>query len=1145
MLHAVQHITKVSRGSMKPLTPLPHQERVADRLQDEPGVIAYHGLGSGKTLSAINAAQKHKLPLLAIVPAALRENMKKEIARAGFTGESRVMSYQEALNRKNDPEFLDFASKSLMAVDECLPGWILVGEHTLETVPVGGKVPSVAEGLAAADAAVTARFARQTDTLVVLLAGSRVCVASHNHRILTQRGFVPAEEIGLDDTVVVGHTVVHEHSAKHTLSGFLSRVQTIVPDASRAAGDVEGVQHRDGCLLAGMPAAAVPEDASGGRRQGSGSLGSGDRALLHLFDACRASVEGAAQKQVDCLETNGTDDVQRRMLACPDGQRVGGVEPAACLGADDHAQPDGQSGHAAKDENHPSRDEMGTSATGRERDWPVRTTAATACRAGAADARLGDGDDRANRPGMPGERASDAFQGGRRESPASPGDRGGRNVTPGAVPEVSGHPEDRIFTHCRVDCVAVLQRGRDAGFEALCPGGVVYDLEVDGHGCYVAGGVVVHNSHRTVGTTEEAARRKIHDIPAMRKLLMTATPIRNRPEEVIPLVNAIQPGSLPKDPAQFRKQFIDSHETPVGFFGRLTGAKPGRTETPKNLPEFAKAVQGKVDFYGAADRSDFPSASESIVDVPMSDKQQAAYNMVMGKYPMIAYKIRHGLPPGKNEEADFKAFMSGPRQVANHPGGFHSGATDADAAKIQAAADEIDKRYRADKNYRGVGYSAFLGSGIHPLSRQLDKRGVPHAVFTGEQDEKERKKIVEDYNAGKNPVLLISGAGAEGLDLKGTKHMALLEPHWNEELMDQVKGRGIRYKSHSHLPENERHVEIQRFHAIPQPSWFDRLMGRKRSKELGSDEYIHQRAKEKRKLNQPFLDVMKGEDPEEVKEKYKLSAVEFGCVPFYQGRTAGILLDLDQTLVTGEFSPEGYITNQQVLPHRREALRRLKALGYTLLGITNRSCYRPETSPAQLFQSVEETCCLLEDLLDDVFFSIEPDKNLLKPSPAMLLTAMAKYHLDPATTLMVGDSEDDKNAAIAANVGFVYPEEFFSQDFDTAPCAAQTEPLAAFERWRIGHDGRLYGQLECNGADAVTAMQKAVAWAAEQMGEPVPETVVSDTMLEVTLPSFVAGDAELAALIDYLYDNDGEQPCEEPPPVVPLRTIQRITVANA
>lgn len=644
--------------------------------------------------------------------------------------------------------------------------------------------------------------------------------------------------------------------------------------------------------------------------------------------------------------------------------------------------------------------------------------------------------------------------------------------------------------------------------------------------------VAFDEAHR--GGSETGQRQKLlKDLPAKKKILATATPARNEPSELGPLINSVSPGALPSDAAGFNKKFISTTTKPVGFVGWLTGQKGEKVRRPKNLHEFEHAVKGKVDFYQATDRSQFPSADESIVEVPMAEKQQASYDMMMGKYPMMWYKVKHGLPQTKRDEADFKAFMSGPRQVMNHPGPYNSSATDADAPKITAAVDEIEKRIKKDKNFRGVAYSAYLDTGVNPMSRELERRGIPHATFTGEQDDTERKHIIESYNKGKLPVLLISGAGSEGLDLKGTKLMQILEPHWNEELIDQVRGRAIRYKSHEHLPEAERHVEVQRFHAVPAANWFDKMVGRTRGTSQSADEYLYNKAHAKRDELKPFLDIMKGRPAAEVQSEQdqKHAAPSYlASVPCDNKWNApGILLDLDGTLVhhpdgdSKSWGP-GLLGTQQMLPRRLETLKLLKARGYKLVGVTNRTSQYQDMDLLTLLHMNHETMELCEGLLDDIVCCPDGDKRVLKPSPTMLLYAMQKHRLDPENTVMVGDLSTDAQAAAHADLPFTYADAFFAADWAAVPHALPQPAPAVLgsRRWVSDSVGNLVGTLACNGQEAVNALKKRIEqYVADQDAElgdlapDLPEMIVSDEVLKLKIPEIWD---DLAAWIDAAYE---------------------------
>ena len=59
---------------------------------------------------------------------------------------------------------------------------------------------------------------------------------------------------------------------------------------------------------------------------------------------------------------------------------------------------------------------------------------------------------------------------------------------------------------------------------------------------------------------------------------------------------------------------------------------------------------------------------------------------------------------------------------------------------------------------------------------------------------------------------LLHKAGGEGLDLKGTRYVILLEKSWNRPNEEQIIGRAVRYKSHTHLPKEEQKVDV--YHLI-------------------------------------------------------------------------------------------------------------------------------------------------------------------------------------------------------------------------------------------------------------------------------------------------------------------------------------------
>ena len=63
-------------------------------------------------------------------------------------------------------------------------------------------------------------------------------------------------------------------------------------------------------------------------------------------------------------------------------------------------------------------------------------------------------------------------------------------------------------------------------------------------------------------------------------------------------------------------------------------------------------------------------------------------------------------------------------------------------------------------------------------------------------------------------VFCITSAGAEGLSLKNVRSVHIMEPYWNDVRLKQVKGRAIRIGSHLDLPKKDQNVSIYTYVSV-------------------------------------------------------------------------------------------------------------------------------------------------------------------------------------------------------------------------------------------------------------------------------------------------------------------------------------------
>lgn len=332
---------------------------------------------------------------------------------------------------------------------------------------------------------------------------------------------------------------------------------------------------------------------------------------------------------------------------------------------------------------------------------------------------------------------------------------------------------------------------------------------------------------RNTGTGASKMLRQARSAPY--RMLGTGTGVYNQPTDIAGLLNAAAGSEVvPDNPSKFKGQFIGEKTITPGFLNRLRGMKPMTIPTLKNRDALIDAATGYVDVHRGGTGPDFPTRIDESFEVPMSDKQVDLYRYHEGQMPWyLKAKIHHGLPMSKQEMQELNAFQGALRQTSNTPRPYIDGMTDeeedAHTPKIQKAVANLAQMHKENPNFRGVVYSNYIGAGLKPYSRKLTELGIAHNLFTGETRPEDRARYVNEYNSGKAPVLLISGAGSEGLDLKGTRAVQLLEPHWNNSRGEQAVGRGIRYKSHAHLPESERNVRVQKYYSVHPKSFMQRI----------------------------------------------------------------------------------------------------------------------------------------------------------------------------------------------------------------------------------------------------------------------------------------------------------------------------------
>jgi superfamily II DNA or RNA helicase len=105
-------------------------------------------------------------------------------------------------------------------------------------------------------------------------------------------------------------------------------------------------------------------------------------------------------------------------------------------------------------------------------------------------------------------------------------------------------------------------------------------------------------------------------------------------------------------------------------------------------------------------------------------------------------------------------------------------------------------------------YSNFYESGILLLSKYLKGENIEHTVFHPDLSSEEKENILKDFKEQKIKLVLLHPAYFEGFSIQGVRRFHVLEPVRAQHYKEQLYTRVVRFKSHDHLPKEERNVEI-------------------------------------------------------------------------------------------------------------------------------------------------------------------------------------------------------------------------------------------------------------------------------------------------------------------------------------------------
>ena len=151
--------------------------------------------------------------------------------------------------------------------------------------------------------------------------------------------------------------------------------------------------------------------------------------------------------------------------------------------------------------------------------------------------------------------------------------------------------------------------------------------------------------------------------------------------------------------------------------------------------------------------------------------------------------------------------------------------TDVYSRKITSLIVNITSNF----NSKHVVFSFFKTKGGVQIVHSLFKLcGINTEMYTGDISESKRRNTLKVFNSEKNrqgdiiKVLLITEAGAEGINILEARHIHILESSPREMIINQAIGRVVRYRSHdvegrAKMKKSDRVVHVWRYWSVSSP----------------------------------------------------------------------------------------------------------------------------------------------------------------------------------------------------------------------------------------------------------------------------------------------------------------------------------------
>jgi superfamily II DNA or RNA helicase len=323
----------------------------------------------------------------------------------------------------------------------------------------------------------------------------------------------------------------------------------------------------------------------------------------------------------------------------------------------------------------------------------------------------------------------------------------------------------------------------------------------------------------------------------LRLVLMTATPIFDKPVELALTMNLLFKDNFLPTGKEFINEYVSVYKKPNGSIDYKI----------KNLENIKRRCKGYISYFRGAPEYVFPKTEIFFVKCVMSDDQVEMYNSIIKQESDGDETVNDTMIDVFGENLS-NNFYIGTRMVSNfiypQDDNYKANDTNDEHETLKNTDFKGEKLKRLSCKYydllkrlkQGKGtvfiYSNFKGlGGIRSLVRSLEQNGYKNyrnngkglkrfAVWSGDEKMAYREEIRNIFNNKNNElgeqlqIILGTSAIKEGVSLLRVQYVHIMEPYWNMSRLEQVMGRAIRFCSHKDISKVSGIVKVYIYMAI-------------------------------------------------------------------------------------------------------------------------------------------------------------------------------------------------------------------------------------------------------------------------------------------------------------------------------------------